>query len=95
VPDKPREWQLRWEPASLRQVKKLPRSVQPRLIAAAESLLHNPRPSGVVKLTGVQHASGSALYRVRSGDYRLVYTLENEQLVVVVVSVADRKEVYR
>lgn len=95
MPDEPREWQLRWEPASLRQLKKLPRPVQPRLIAAAESLLGNPRPSGVVKLTGIQHASGSALYRARSGDYRLIYTLENEQLLVLIVSVADRKEVYR
>ncbi len=93
--DEPQKWQLRWEPAPLRQLKKLPRAVQPRLIAVAESLASDPRPAGVTKLTDVRHASGAALYRVRSGDYRIVYTLENEQLIVLVVSVADRKEGYR
>lgn len=95
MPDEPAKWQLRWEPASLRQLKKLPRSVQPGLLAVAESLATDPRPAGATKLTDVRHASGTALYRVRSGDYRLVYTLENEQLIVLIVSVADRKEVYR
>ncbi len=93
--DEPQKWQLRWEPAPLRQLKKLPRAVQPRLIAAAESLASDPRPAGVTKLTDVRHASGTALYRVRSGDYRVVYTPENEQLIVLVVPGADHKEVYR
>ncbi len=95
MPDEPQRWQLRWEPASVRQLKGLARAVQPRLIALAESLVSNPRPSGVTQLTDARHASGTALYRVRSGDYRIIYTLENEQLIVLVVSVADRKEVYR
>ncbi len=95
MPDDAPQWSLRWEPASVRQLKKLPRAVQPRLVALAEALRNNPRPSGVVKLSDERHASGNALYRARSGDYRLVYTLENEHLVVVVVAVGDRKEVYR
>lgn len=95
MPDEPQIWQLRWEAASLRQLKKLPRALQPRLIALAESLSSNPRPPGVVKLTDARHTSGTALYRVRSGDYRLAYPLENEQLIVLIVSVGDRKEVYR
>lgn len=95
MPDEPQSWQLRWEPASVRQLKKLPRAVQPRLIALAESLANDPRPSGVIKLTDARHANGAPLHRIRSGDYRLVYPLENEQPTVLVVSVADRKEVYR
>ena len=56
-----------------------------RILALAEE----PRPPGCVKLSGVE-----ALYRVRQGPYRIVYTIEDDQLVVIVIRIADRKEVY-
>lgn len=68
----------------------LPKPIIARLIAAIESLATEPRPSGVRKLTGTQD-----MYRVRVADYRIVYRIEDDRLVIEVVRVAHRKEVYR
>jgi mRNA interferase RelE/StbE len=53
-------------------------------------LAEKPRPIGCLKLKG----NGDA-YRIRIGDFRVIYEIEDEVLIVVVVSVGDRKEVYR
>lgn len=56
----------------------------------AEALRDNPFPTGARKLTGADRT-----YRLRSGDYRLIYTVERNRLVVEVVRVAHRREAYR
>ncbi len=60
-----------------------------RLVARIRSLAVDPRPPGCQKL------SGSEKYRVRQGAYRVVYLIEDDKLVVTVVRVAHRREVYR
>jgi mRNA interferase RelE/StbE len=50
----------------------------------------NPRPPGVKKLSAI-----TATYRIRQGDYRIIYEIEDDVLLVTVVKVADRKDVYR
>lgn len=57
-----------------------------RILALAD----NPRPAGVEKLTG-----SSDKYRIRQGDFRILYEIVDDELVVYVVRIADRKEVYR
>ena len=54
-----------------------------------EALAEDPRPPGCKKL------SGSERYRVRQGSYRIVYAIEDDELVVYVVKIGDRKSVYR
>ncbi|AFL76410.1 type II toxin-antitoxin system RelE family toxin [Thiocystis violascens] len=76
--------------ASKRQFDKLPRPVQQRLGAVIEQLTRDPRPAGVVKLSGED-----GLYRVRGGDYRAVYQIQDERLLILVVKVGHRREVYR
>lgn len=76
--------------SALRELPKLPRDVQTQLALVVEALASEPRPSGVKKLTDQQR-----LYRVRSGDYRVVYEVRDAVLVVVVVALGDRKEIYR
>jgi len=68
----------------------LPKPIIARLIAAIESLATDPRPNGVRKLTGTQD-----MYRVRVADYRIVYRIEDDRLIIEVVRVAHRKDVYR
>lgn len=94
MPDEPTSHQVIWQPAATRQLIELPRVVQPRLVRAAQQLAFNPRTSGVTKLTEV-FFENLPLYRVRVGDYRSLYSVRDEQLLVLIVSVADRKEVYR
>ncbi len=55
-----------------------------------DKLAENPRPPGVEKLSGKEN-----IYRVRSGDYRVIYQIEDEILYVAVLKVGNRKEVYR
>jgi mRNA interferase RelE/StbE len=68
----------------------LPKSIQMRMGAAINELAANPRPPGSRKLTG-----SSVLYRVRIGDYRVVYEIHDDRLVVVVIRLGHRREIYR
>ena len=82
--------ELQFRPAAIRQLRKLPKEALERLRTATEALRHQPRPPGAVKLTGTDD-----LWRIRVGDFRVVYTVADDALVVTVVRVANRREVYR
>lgn len=60
-----------------------------RILERIEALAENPRPPGCKKL------SGGDAYRVRQGRFRIVYTIEDAVLVVQIVKVGDRQQVYR
>lgn len=62
----------------------------PKLLAAIEALADDPRPSGCRKLAGSERT-----WRIRVGDYRVVYEIEDELLVVLVMRVRHRRDVYR
>ena len=78
-------------PAAARQFRKLPRNVQGILRPTINALAEDPRPQGVKTLTNA--AQGT--YRIREGDYRIVYDIEDDVLLVLVVRVGHRREVYR
>jgi len=60
-----------------------------RVLAAIEALASNPRPAGCIKL------SNSEQWRIRVGDYRVIYEIAERALIVTVVRVGHRREVYR
>lgn len=62
-----------------------------RLVGAIRSLAEEPRPEGCVKLTSFDPPA----WRIRVGNYRIVYEIYDEDVLVVVVNVAPRGEVYR
>jgi mRNA interferase RelE/StbE len=62
----------------------------PKVLAAIEALADDPRPVGCKKLVGSDHT-----YRIRIGDYRVVYEIQGGELVVFVVRVRHRRDVYR
>jgi len=68
----------------------LPENIRVRLARAIDALADNPRPIGVEKLSGYADR-----YRIREGDYRIVYTIHDTALVVLVVGVGHRKDIYR
>lgn len=61
-----------------------------RLISEIEGLANNPRPNGYKKLKGFED-----LYRVRKGDWRIIYQIRDKQLIIVIVEVDTRDNVYR
>ena len=61
----------------------------PRIVAAAEALAGDPFPSGCVKLSGSEFS-----YRIRVGDYRILYDVFSGRLLIEVIKVGHRKDVY-
>lgn len=76
-------------PAALRVLRKLDPPVAQRVRGAIALLADDPRPPGARPLRG------RPAYRVRVGDYRVIYTIEDDVLLVVVVDLGHRREVYR
>lgn len=77
-------------PAAERQLRKLSKSIQQQITKRLLKLESNPRPDGVKKLEGEKD-----LYRLRVSDFRIVYMVQDQALLVLVVKVGHRKEVYR
>jgi mRNA interferase RelE/StbE len=73
-----------------KQFRTLPSQLQERLKAKIDALSNNPRPYGVTKLAGEDD-----LYRIRGGDYRIIYTIQDEHLLILVVKIGHRRDVYR
>jgi mRNA interferase RelE/StbE len=84
-----RRYELRFRPAALRQLRKLDTQIVRRIKGATEALRNEPRPPGVKALTG-QHG----WLRIRVGDYRIVYEVRDSELVVLVIQIGHRSEVY-
>ncbi|AVH69580.1 MAG: type II toxin-antitoxin system RelE/ParE family toxin [Nostoc sp.] len=75
---------------ALKQLKKIPSELQERIQIKIDDLATEPRPNGVKKLKGKENA-----YRIRVGDYRLIYDIFDDLLVVNVVEVGHRKNIYK
>jgi len=74
-----------------RQLKKLDALTRKKVSRRIDSLAKEPRPFGVVKLTDVS----PPVYRVREGQHRVLYTINDDELIILVVRVADRSDAYR
>ena len=72
-----------------REMRRIPNRDLRRLLAAIDSLSKDPRPAGVEKLSGQER------YGVRHVDYRIIYEIMDDEVIVVVVKVGHRKDVYR
>ena len=77
-------------PAAERQLKAFAMPVQKRLVRRLKTLRDHPRPQGVKKLAGEDN-----LYRIREGNYRIIDTIQDKELIVLVVKIGDRKDVCR
>jgi mRNA interferase RelE/StbE len=83
-------WEVRFKPSALREFRDLPGSVQARVGRRLDTLSSDPRPPGSQKLEG-----GEGFHRVRVGDYRVVYAIDDPARVVTIVKVGHRGDVYR
>ena len=78
------------EHAAEKDLKKLPGEIFQRIIIHIKSLAETPRPSGCRKITGTKND-----WRIRVGDYRIIYEVDDNARVVKVMRVRDRREAYR
>ncbi len=78
------------KPSAVKELEAIPRKKDRQRIAGRiRHLAESPRPPGSQKLSGLDR------YRIRHGVYRVVYSVDDEQLIVVVIKVGHRKDIYR
>lgn len=85
-----KRYRVEFTSAAARAIRKLPKTVRTRLLDAIDVLHEDPRPIGARKLSGAELA-----WRLRVGDHRVIYEVEDDVLLVTVVRAAHRREVYR
>jgi mRNA interferase RelE/StbE len=81
-------YRIELRPAALRTLRKLDPQIRRRIHGAIALLAENPRPPNAKKL------KGRDAFRVRTGNYRVIYTIEDDILLIVVVTLGHRRDVY-
>ena len=82
-------YELLIKPSAAKEIESLPRKDRQRVVAKIQSLVADPRPVGCIKLSGYEQ------YRIRQGDYRILYEIHDRALIITVVKVGHRRDVYR
>jgi mRNA interferase RelE/StbE len=83
------DYRIEFRPAALRELRRIDRSTQPRIQGAIVLLAQDPRPPASRPLRGRDG------YRLRVGDYRIIYTIDDGVLLIVVVTIGHRRDVYQ
>ena len=84
------KYQINWKKSAAKELKSLPSPTISKILSTVQGLSNNPYPPKTRKLTGTQHH-----YRIRVGDYRVIYSIESSILVIEIIRVGHRKDVYR
>jgi mRNA interferase RelE/StbE len=77
------------KPSAVKELESIPKKDRQRIVTKIQTLSDNPRPLGCQKLSGQER------FRVRQGNYRIVYEIQDKELIVFVVKFGDRKEIYK
>ena len=85
-----KRYRIELKSSAAKSLDKLPVDLQKRIVRAMDVLSDNPRPAGVVKMVG-----DDDLWRLRVGDFRIVYEIHDDVLLVLVLRIGHRREVYR
>lgn len=83
------EYETFFKESVWKDLRKVPKAKLKKILSRIRKLNDNPRPTGCEKLTGQE------LYRIRQGKYRIVYSIQDDELTVWVIKVGHRKNVYR
>lgn len=84
-----KRYEILYERTAAKAIKKLERSDAKRLISRIEKLAEDPRPEGSIKLVG-----GEGQRRIRVGDFRIIYRVYDDRLVVIVLKAGHRRSIY-
>jgi mRNA interferase RelE/StbE len=82
-------YKVTWKRSAARELEKLPKDVISRIVDAVEQLASDPYPRGANRLVGADKT-----YRIREGSYRILYTVMGKDLIIEIVKVGHRKDVY-
>ena len=82
-------YKIFFKPSAAKELEKIPSKVLRKVVEKIKGLTLDPRPPGCEKL------SGEEKFRIRQGNYRIVYTIEDKKLIVIVVKIGHRRDVYK
>lgn len=83
-------YRIEWKKPAVKELKTLPEAVIAEIVDRVTSLAEEPFPSGVKKLAGAKHT-----YRIRYSSYRVIYTVQRDNLLIEIVRVGHRQSVYK
>jgi mRNA interferase RelE/StbE len=83
------EYEIFFKESVWKDLKKIPKRELKRILSRVEKLSDDPRPIGCEKLTGEE------LFRIRQGKYRIIYSIQDNELTIWVIKVGHRKDIYR
>jgi mRNA interferase RelE/StbE len=83
-------YQIKWKISALKDLRAIRKDFIPKIIEVVESLAINPFPIGTKKLAGSE-----GIFRIRVGDYRVIYEILKTELIIQIIRVRHRKDVYR
>ncbi len=86
----PKKYKLEYTNSALKEFKALDLAIQKRIGERILTLLDDPFPSGVRKMQGLENH-----FRIRIGDYRVIYRIDVDRVVIVIVRIGHRRDVYR
>jgi mRNA interferase RelE/StbE len=84
------QYQIEIKKTAKKELAQLPRLIAEKIAAAIKTLADNPRPDGCKKLKGAE-----SVYRIRINDYRVVYSIVDQYLIIQVIKIGHRKDVYQ
>lgn len=84
-------YKVEFAPRTEKQLKKIPKDIRELILERIAKLERNPRPENIEPLQGAE----IGLFRIRQGDYRIVYSIQDQKLLILIVRVVHRKEVYK
>lgn len=84
------DYEVRYAPSALKELEKLPKKITARVRDAINDLALAPRPRGCKKLEGEEDT-----YRIRVGDYRVIYEVHDDLVIVLIIRIRHRKDAYK
>ena len=82
-------YKIEWKRSAVKELRDLPKNAIERILKVVGQLGANPYPAGVRKLVGSEHT-----YRIRQGDYRVIYTITASSLIIEIIRIGHRKDIY-
>jgi mRNA interferase RelE/StbE len=83
------KYKITLKKSAVKELEEIPKKELRKIIKRIQSLAQNPRPQGSQKLVGQNHL------RIRQGDYRVVYSVDDKECIVDIVKIGHRREIYR
>jgi mRNA interferase RelE/StbE len=83
-------YRVEWKRSAIKELEKLPRQMLARIVEAVDDLARDPYPGGTRKLSGSEQT-----YRIRVGDYRVLYSIYSDKFIVEIIRVKHRKDIDR